>query len=193
MNLSPVCRGILKKFKICLPTIMHTGNHLAQQHIFKGFTQCPHVAIKEAEGLSLITSHVIDDVMDRWWTSLPHADVVFTTLRHPARVMESFRRRGRSLKAGDRQYDEGCNFESQWKNLIEISKEYEINYIHIDLPDRDKYVEKASSVLGIDLGKGWPVLGEQQGTKDLEITDELINQVPDFIMGFYEKTHLSSA
>jgi len=167
---------------------MHTGNHLAQQHIFEQFTECPHKDIKTSEGLLLITSHVIDDIMDRWWSSLPHADHVFTVMRHPARVMESFRRRGRSLKTGDKQYDEGNNFESQWKNLIEISEDYKINYIHIDREDRNDYVDKASELLGAELGKDWPVLGERQGTKDLQLNNELISRVPDWILDFYEAT-----
>ena len=171
--------------KVGLPTIMHTGNHLAQQHIFKDFKQCPHTAIT-GEGNLLVTNHVIDDLMDRWRETIFKVDHVFTVIRHPARVMESFRRRGRSLKAGDRQYDESSNFETQWKNLIELDEKCMINYIHVDSEDRDWDIDHGSELLGVELGKDWPVLGEQQGTKDLILTKKHIDPVPYWIMDFYK-------
>ena len=173
--------------KVGLPTIMHTGNHLAQQHIFKSLGVGTLEGIQSESGDLLITYHVIDEVMDRWWKALDHCDHIYTVMRHPARVMESFRRRGRSLKQGDRKYDEGCNFESQWKNLIKINDRYPLSFIHIDSPSRDEQVWRASKLLGVPLGMEWPVLGERQGTKDMEITEEHINQVPHWIMDFYNE------
>ena len=173
---------------------MHTGTHLLSKQVFSDFDEAPLYMV---EGVNYkIKAHLTDfchDKMSKWIGKDIH---VVSPMRHPALVMESFRRRDRKLTQKEKPFGlnvlPGQDFESQWENLRYYDSQCDINYIHIDdFKNRDGQVKVLGERIGYDLSCDWPIgakeSGATHGTHDLKITDELINKVPDWIMDFYNE------
>lgn len=103
--------------------------------------------------LGINAEHVTDQNMPKL-RSLKTATV---PVRHPARVYESWRRRGRPIA--------GCT--QQYRNLISLSQGTELDYVLVE-----------------DM-KGTPITIFH--THNAEITDEMRRMVPDFVMDWYRE------
>ena len=168
-----------------VPSIMHSGTHLLRYEILKPFADYPHHPVIEGvhyhRGGHPITA--MKTQVEGWMSS---SDFIVSPMRHPARILQSFISRKRPIN-----YDiyEGSDYESQWRNFIEFYNKYDISLIHIDDEEnRDEQVINFSNKIGIYLTPNWPVTkrtGCFQGNHNLELTDELINKVPSWIMDFY--------
>jgi hypothetical protein len=176
---------------------MHTGTHLLSRQVFNDFADAPLYMVDGVDYQMRV--HLTDFSHDKMHKWIGKDIQIVSPMRHPARVMESFRRRDRKLRPEDK--PEGLNilpgqdFESQWENLRYYNSQCEINYIHIDdLENRDNQVKELGEKIGYDLTCSWPLSikesGASHGTHDLEITQELINQVPDWILDYYETLRL---
>ena len=136
---------------------------------------------------------------------MSRGDYVVSPMRHPARILASFKSRNRPITPADtkeriahlpkdmRQMGmrEGADFESQWKNLEHFMGKFDISFIHIDSPDRNVHVETFSKKIGRELTCDWPLTsnsGARCGNHDLEVTDEMISEIPDWIMDIYHGT-----
>lgn len=145
---------------IVIASVMHTGTHLVKNLFNEGrIEQC----------------HFTDKKMNKMNKLVAKANLIVVPLRHPARCLESFRRRGRAYGL----------YLQQWDNLIENPpKAY---YVHIDdLDRRDADIARFEHLIHVPVD--WnPSLasGAKRGTHNLEITNALLHDVPQDYIDFY--------
>ena len=88
--------------------------------------------------------------------------------------------------------EESADYETQWKNLGFFNENYDIHFIHVDdKQNRDKQVSQLGEMIGMELSCDWQISKESNaihGTHNLELTDEIVSQVPDWIMDVYHGT-----
>lgn len=169
---------------ILYATCMHTGTHVLGGAAFPEFEVVGAWEYDYAGGKIARLHHFVRAYEETIRGTFSKAEKVFTTLRHPARVLESFKRRQRGG------YED---FLSQWDMMTDLLREYDTTFIHVDREDlRDREINEARESLG--LGKisiDWTPrieLGCYCGTHDLQLTDELVAEVPDWMVDFYNKT-----
>jgi hypothetical protein len=128
-----------------------------------------------------IAAHLVDHVMDKWIPAFEEFPI-YTSMRHPARVWESFKRRGKSKES----------YDSQWRNMIDVVYKYDPFFVHIDRPDiRDSQVSEMARRLDKPLKTDWHVgkdTGSHKNTHNLEITEELLKEIPQEYIDFYYET-----
>ena len=88
--------------------------------------------------------------------------------------------------------EQGETYEKQWELFKYYMDRYDINFIHVDdFSGRDTRIDELSSKLGIELKHHWPVnkkSGSEHGNHNIELTDEMISKVPNWIMNIYNET-----
>lgn len=162
---------------VCVPSIMHTGRHVLQTIFTRenwkqvGPNPDTHFYPPKPKQDHIIYFHLVDG--HSAYYNIAEQYPLVCPMRHPVRVLESFRRRGLT-----KDY-----FEEQWRNQIRVHN-WRPLYIHIDSTHRDEQLANASRKLGRKLSTNWPVL-TVKNTVDFEVTDERLAEIPDFIMDFY--------
>jgi hypothetical protein len=168
---------------VCIPTIKHSGTHLLKNDIFKAFKNASYVQALDGgcdDGDYSVTWHVVGQNFDTMAEVMDLGIPIISPMRHPARVKESYIRRGMYPPRCDSQ-----SFDTQWKNMIKIYEKYDPMYIHIDSENRDSDVLKVASKISRDLHTDWPLLGATHGVHDFKVTDDSIKGIPNWVMDFY--------
>ena len=151
-----------------IASIMHSGTHLMVDMLQRCMKGC---SIQDAQNgkPGFFLMHLVDAHQNDMRLGLP----LITPMRHPVRVLESFRRRSKTL----------AEMESQYRNLARISP----IFIHVDRKDRDAYVERAGKLLNLPLKTDWPLLSPKN-TLGWKVTPERIKEIPEFIMDIYDNS-----
>lgn len=178
---------------IC-PSVKHCGHNFMMEQIFR-----PHYKPTPPDypdvGPTVFTGHFEETRnFNHIWATFGGVYPIFIPLRHPARVLESFRRRGlKQVK-----FQPGFYF--QWYTMMTLVDYWEglgseIHYLHLDDNDlRYKQAFNILSVLGIEdkfHEIDWGINarnGCKSKTHNLEITDELTHEIPDQMIDFYYET-----
>lgn len=153
-------------------SIMHTGTHLLWRMLepMKGINPD---AYHHQPGAYKYLYHLVDSSQGYFGLEYP----ILTPMRHPVRVLESFRRRNKPFSM----------FAEQWRNLERIHGH--TNYIHVDRKDRDWHVNLASRAIGFHVKPSWPLLSAKN-TLNIQVTDERVEEIPRWIMDLYRETLL---
>lgn len=179
---------------INVPSVMHTGTRLLTIEILKGtrggkynlddykYTNIPPMCGDTDDGDDhLHVGHVFSENMDLWREAMRKFPTI-VPLRHPSRVLESYRRRGKSEDV----------YKSQWDNLISLVKDFKVLYLHADMPNiRDDELKNISELAGWNVSSDFPATkktGSEYGTHDLTISDELLSDTPKEYIDFYMET-----
>ena len=145
---------------------MHTGTHIVRNILLRG---------------EKINGFHIPELERRVQGCLDSMDgLVVSPLRHPARVAESFKRRGSDVE----------RFFLQWSHFMRYFAPRVDLYIHVDHPCRDSEVESLADLLGKPISYDWAVTvesGSRQDTHALDIQNCTI-EIPDSFSEFYGQT-----
>jgi len=164
---------------------MHTGTHFIKYGVFK----CPNLfrdippSHQGDDGEKLImVAHVVNQHLHLWDGLLEQHPIV-APLRHPAKVLRSFKHRGKKKKS----------YIEQWNNMIKIIHPHKPLYLHIDEPKiRDKELKKISELADEDLSVNWDEIlrggAETEPTHNLEINEKTLKGVPEKLIDFYHAT-----
>lgn len=164
---------------VCVPTVMHTGTHVIRNQVFSGFQEIHFKGLGFQGNKGQVVGHLLNNTVCHWIKAFDKFGNIFMPIRHPSRVLESFRRRDKC----ERFYRE------QWDLFLEIGAAYDITYLHIDdLALRDKQVVRISEQIGMPVTPSWELEGSEHGTHDMEITQGLLDQTPERYIRFYEDT-----
>lgn len=176
---------------ICVPTIMHSGTHTLRYEILKEEGDGKNKdnwnfmgsgpSARDCEVSTILGGHLNNSMMDKWEDAFKEFPV-FTCLRHPVRIAETFRRRGKCIR----------HLNEMWMNMIEVVDKYDPFYIHVDDKQvRDAQVKLMGEILGLPLKTNWPINKDTNsitGTHDFDISDT--KDVPqEFIDFYYEKRY----
>ena len=177
---------------VIAPSVKHCGHHFIMEQIFKPeYTPTPPYGTPI--GNTVFTGHFEEcNGFNNMWFILGERYKIYIPLRHPARVLESIRRRGL------RQVNFHSEFFMQWSTMMNCINHWSIHgkkvmYIHLD--DYELRTKQAASILDdLDMSHkynsiDWSVNGKngsRQNTHDLDINDELLVDVPKYFIDFYE-------
>ena len=150
--------------KIMTPTIMHSGSRILRDRILPDFekiqfhlTECKHYESQFGN------YHI------------------FTSLRHPARIWESFKRRAAKRTSPRYPYNQET-YDWQWREMIDrISKLDKVHYLTVDGDDdlRNKQIDEFEDVLKVKLSRDFTVEPNPNfcGTWDTKVADlDPVNQ-----------------
>lgn len=151
--------------------------------LFSGFDHKTPITYEPGPGDTVIYQHVYKKHFDLWGDLLNNPIVV--PLRHPFRVWESYRRRGRL----DRGFDV---FVEQWDMMINQFHPLNPMYIHIDSDSRDQEVQAVCEALDRDLAVDWAdIIRGKPGTEstfDLPLPEIMPSYLPAEYTDFYHDT-----
>lgn len=172
---------------------MHSGTHILRYDIFKDFQELGMEYDDETD--YIIGSHFTDFAHGHINEWINKVDYVVVPMRHPARILQSFKKRGRRIHPSEPMPNPlevpGTDFHSQWENLKYYHGIKKIHYIHIDdFDNRDAQVQKLGKLIDRELKPEWPLeegkkSNSVHGTHALEVTQELEDQVPQWVLDFY--------
>ena len=144
--------------RVMTPTIMHSGSRVLRDRILGGFdkvqfhlTECDHYAGQFGNYQ------------------------IFTSLRHPARIWESFKRRAAKRTKPRYPYNKET-YDWQWREMLDrISKLENVHYLTVDGPDevRNAQIDAFEAVLDVKLSRDFTVEDNPGfcGTHDSKIDD----------------------
>jgi hypothetical protein len=175
--------------EICAPTMMHSGTHILRFCILKGFYKMepngPHLFNGQTEN-KMHVFHLNHDQFPAEYISMMQSIPVFTSLRHPYRIWQSYVKRSERDRINYRHE----KFILQWRRLIDLVAPNNPHYVHVDAPEiRDKQVEEMGESLGLELGYDWTVdakSGSVAGTHQIDVRDD--KRVPQEFIDFYYET-----
>lgn len=149
---------------ILVASVMHTGTLFTIKRIL------PDYDVEQV--------HFTDKHINRMIDRVKGCKHVIIPLRHPARCLEAFKRRSK----------EYSYFTEQWDNMLNMAGDMSPYYIHIDDIDRrDDDIKRLCVRTGGDID--WtPSIhaGMKTHTYDLEITDDMVKEIPKRYIDFYE-------
>jgi len=151
-----------------IASIMHSGTHLMVNMLQPLMKGC---SIDDARvgKPGYFVYHLVDEQRNDFKVNFP----LITPMRHPVRVYESWRVRGKEIQ----------ELEKQYKNLVKITP----LFIHIDRADRDEWVSRAGKALGLPLSTTWPLMSPKN-TLGFKVTPARISAIPEWVMDIYDKT-----
>jgi len=166
-NLYKDCTRKQRQIGVCVASVMHSGTHLVF-NMLRESMGCKGISLQDIRegkpGVALF--HLVDAHKGELRLSCP----IITPMRHPVRILESFRRRGKPQS----------EMESQFRNLDKLDP----LFIHVDHIARDQHVKRVGDRLGIDLKTDWPLLSPK-GTVGFKVTPERVSAIPGWIMDIY--------
>jgi len=117
-----------------------------------------------------------------YWMQQENVQIIIP-LRHPARCLASFNKRNTINST----YESYCR---QWDTLISMTRKLSnIMYLHLDdKVIRDKQAKAILEVIGLSHDVDWSVAtetGSKHGTHEIEISDTLLENVPEKFINFY--------
>lgn len=152
---------------IGLASIMHTGTHLVREMLMEHLKAISPDAL-DRDGF--YGYHLVNSC--KKYTQLNYPTI--SPMRHPVRILESFRRRDKTIDMMEEQFH---NFSLLRDPII----------IHVDRADRDDYVNRAAKRTGLPLSTDWPLLSPKN-TLGFKVTPERLKEIPEWIMDLYSKT-----
>lgn len=181
------------KLEICVPTVMHSGTHILRFCILQGYYKMTPDAkhlFNGTSGNKMHVFHLNHDQFPREYIYMMDAIPVFSSLRHPYRVWQSFVKRTEHDRINYRL----DKFNIQWRRLIDIVDKYDPLYVHVDVPEiRDEQVRKMGESLDLDLSFDWKVdakSGSVCGTHQIDVyEDKRISK--EFIDFYNEKLDIN--
>ena len=167
------------------PSVPHNGHHLLRNRImirYHNLTPFDYENAKDEQ--AIVSGHFHFNELHRW-EQIIYKYPAIIPLRHPARNLMSFQKRAKS-------YELWMFF---WSTMICFDHMYvDPLFVHIDDPEiRDYEVDLIQQRAEIERHQiDWSVdrgeTGSQYGLHDVEITNEIMKQVPDrFLKYYYEK------
>lgn len=158
--------------RILVPTIQHTGSWFVVYHLLGVKQSIP----SSQDGDGVVFLHTMPHAMDDILAELSTTPAV-APLRHPAAIWESWARRGK-----DRE-----DLFTQTRNFWDISDRLEI--LPIDHPDRELFLNRVSSYLGLDLRTNWQQVNHYDGPRsdksDRHSFDEYVEAFIPLFSRFY--------
>lgn len=176
---------------IISPSVKHCGHHFLRYRIlepyFTGWP--PHTQIPYEDKNYCLYGHFEHNNTNNFntlWNNYGGMTTAVIPLRHPARVLESYRRRSTV------QSREG-EFMQEWRYMMDITQNFkDVWWFHLD--DNDLREEQAHAIqfdlLGQAVDIDWSVnkkTGSKKDTHDLTITNELLKDIPQSFIDFYEE------
>ena len=134
-----------------------------------GFEQASFIERPDVDNL-IYLGHITRNSIEHI-KKLDHPIIV--PLRHPSLVEESWRRRGKST----------TDLRENFRLLVDEIDPLNPLYLPIDVPDRQTYLDRINSELGLNLVTDWGVVNSQCHTFDIARKESNIE--PDFISRFY--------
>lgn len=189
------CPGVFLKAVIC-PSVKHTGHHFMMNQIFKPeYIPTPPHKPDHINTRVVYTGHFEENLgFNGIWSVMGCNHQTFIPLRHPARVLASFRSRGLMPV----KYHPGFYF--QWYTMMELCEYWtglgrKILYLHLD----DLNIRESQSIAmlkNLDIAYKFNRLdwginetnGCKQGNHSLEITSEMEKEIPVDMLDFYYST-----
>jgi len=174
-----------------MPSVPHSGHHFMRYRVFVGYNDnSPYdwdADITRGESRlndpSIISGHFHGPEMYLWEQIVQQYPVI-VPLRHPARNWLSFQKRRKSHLL----------WSSQWDNMIRLSKTFVSPlYIHIDQLDvREDEAAIMLDAADLDHEVDWSTdkneTGARYGTEFAEITEDLLEDIPQEYIDFYYET-----
>jgi len=158
-------------------TIQHSGSHFIMQ-LLSPWWNTHHV--NGGQGCNFDRNgHVLMGHLNEWplakLAELSREHLTIVPMRHPCRIRESWRRRGRTLAELDR----------SWDILINHVHNPQCVYIPVDTGTREKMLKVASDRMGLDMKTNWDVVCGDYGTSDMFVTPEMLLNEPPEILDFH--------
>jgi hypothetical protein len=183
-----------KGIEICVPTMMQSGTHLLRFEILRRFHKGNPTALHYFDGETDNRSfvfHLHEPEYQYIYQSMMEQLPVFTSLRHPYRMWQSYLRR----QTKDRMNHTIDLFNLQWNRQINVTAKYNPMYVHVDNEEiRDKQVDEMGKFLNLPLKTNWPVnnhSGSVHGMHKVKIQqDKRISK--EFIDFYYETMNNNS-
>lgn len=164
---------------LCVPTVQHTGSKFITAHLLAGQTK--RDIKKGYVGPGVYFDHLWPHKWE-WWQPLLDQFPAIVPLRHPSAVYESWRARGRPFR----------EMTDQWRVLIEKVDPYQPYYLPLDVEDRQGYLDRINTELGMNLTTEWKVVHSKWGTNidwrthyPPDHVQEFIDQYQSFFDRFY--------
>lgn len=160
----------LKFGTIVVPTIMHSGTHVLRDNILRdrAYHSEEDSILGKRGNPKMLGFHLTE--CNRFINELEKYPVI-TTLRHPRRVRESFRRREEKRTRSRYPYNQKY-FDLQWREMIDRISKTDVLYVHIDEPEvRDQEVDALREKFNLPFHKDWKVNNEICGTSEIPIED----------------------
>ncbi|MCP4317736.1 MAG: hypothetical protein GY789_17385 [Hyphomicrobiales bacterium] len=169
--------------RVVLISVTHTGTNLLEDILKNGgFSRFPlEGGPRDVEGDAYYVGHVLHMNHSRQAEALGREIPVICPLRHPYRVEESWKRRGKNIG----------EMVDAFRDLVGRSSG--ANFLPVDIPGRNYWLERLAGVLGRDLATDWPVKRSVCGTHSLELGEctpslpvvALARELSEFLRGFY--------
>ena len=173
------------------PSVPHTGHHFMMYRVFKDYAKTSvaghrDVIFREDEDI-LIADHFHDAFMPSWIECLGKYPCVIS-LRHPARVLASYDSRNTTIATRRL-------FFAEWEAMMSVADLFkEPFYFHLDAYDvRKREADYLKDRFGLTHEIDWSVsreTGSKHDNHDLALTEELLKDVPNLFVDFYEQTLL---
>ena len=168
---------------ICVPSITHSGTHLLRHFVLEEYKTQVGFAARTRDMNTMMAGHLLNASANVIRKACEDADRVYTPLRHPVRILESFKRKNAPFEY----------YMEQWGLMVNVLSKYNPTYFHTDIPElrviESQEIRKDLRLPNIEID--WTPRKETgcvRGTHDFEVTPELEAEIPDWIMEFYNKT-----
>jgi hypothetical protein len=138
---------------IVVASVPHSGTRFVFEHLLE---DQPRAAVTDTEG------YFVQHTEDRWLktlTGLIQQWPCIVPLRHPRDVAASWCKHQHC----NQEYYTPDRFLLLWRNLIEYIDPLKPLYLPLDAQNRDDYLEKIRSEIGLDLVTDWPVWASTPG------------------------------
>lgn len=165
---------------------MHSGTHLLRHVVLKaeGKNEQDLALFNGNSDNKMFTFHLTE--CERHKAELKYP--IFTSLRHPRRIAESFRRRAQHITKPRYPYTQEY-YDIQFRELIDRIAPLDPIYLHVDHDVRDKEVQLISDAVNLPLKADWSVnkaSGSVAGTHDIDL--DLCPEVNSEYIDFYYST-----
>lgn len=143
---------------IIIPTVQHTGTHRIAKLFPMGWTWA--ALNEEVTGNILKVGHINENSIENIKNLVKYYPAIIP-LRHPYRVEESWKRRGKCPGEMERHY----------RLLINELAPLNPSFIAIDTDQRQAQLDQVNEKLGLNLETNWDVLNSKQNTYNLPIKE----------------------
>lgn len=161
-------------------SVPYSGTNFAAT-LFTGLG-CERVGFDDPlEGNCVAVGHCLEwDMVEK---ALSFERPIVVPLRHPYRVEESFRRKGKAVDS----------LLAAYGNFLELAKFAGLP-LPVDSDCRESYLQDIERVLGVEFHTEWPVVSSKSGTHGMRLADldpspavrELVARNREFFGQFYE-------
>jgi hypothetical protein len=159
-----------KRDRIVVPTIMHSGSRILRYRVLEPFDK--------------VEFHLTE--CKRFRRELEERQV-FTSLRHPRRIRESFKRREEKRTKSRYPYNQKY-FDLQWREMIDRIAKLSPYYLHVDHPAREKEIDRMEDYFNMELSRDFTFTEDSSSSGTWDIDIEECPEVPQEYIDFYYET-----